>query len=311
MMAIRRLSGVRRVAFVFALLLAASLVPPGIAAQDQQPPVAAAAPTVDGPPSGALEAAAMEGDWWSMVQEQIRQSEYHITWQEETTLSGLAAAYQAPNRAQNLRTYFAPRGPIVVPRTWAQETAGPLWRWEMHLSGWGRAGAIATPPAAVLDVQENRMAYRRGGPSLEPGLVETYRNEEDGLMQGFTILARPGAGQAEGPFQLHLELGGNLTAEMVSEAAEIAVRTADGRDALRYGGLWAEDASGEPLSAGLSLEGETLTLWVEDAAATYPIQVEARITGLPPDEEWWLTFGQEGAGFGPSEDHSENLAPLR
>ena len=48
--------------------------------------------------------------WWAAVQDNIRESEYHVTWQDHTYLPDLAAAYQTPNRAHNLRTYFAPDG---------------------------------------------------------------------------------------------------------------------------------------------------------------------------------------------------------
>jgi hypothetical protein len=58
----------------------------------------------------------VDADWWSTVQENIRRSEYQITWQEQTYLADVPAAYQAPNRAHNLRTYFSPDGPIVIPR---------------------------------------------------------------------------------------------------------------------------------------------------------------------------------------------------
>ncbi len=34
-------------------------------------------------------------DWWSRVQEDIRRSEYHVTWQDFTYLDGVPAAYQA------------------------------------------------------------------------------------------------------------------------------------------------------------------------------------------------------------------------
>ncbi len=51
------------------------------------------------------------------MQEHIRRLEYDVTWQGATYLSDLPASYQAPNRAQNLRTYFAPQGPIIIPRT--------------------------------------------------------------------------------------------------------------------------------------------------------------------------------------------------
>jgi hypothetical protein len=77
-------------------------------------------------------------DWWSAVQEDIRQSEYHITWQEHADLD-VAAAYQAPNRAHNLRTTFTPHSIRVAPRVFEGET--PPWEWGLTLSGYGYEGA--------------------------------------------------------------------------------------------------------------------------------------------------------------------------
>ena len=34
--------------------------------------------------------------WWAAVQEDIRRSEYQVSWQEQTYLADVAAAYQAP-----------------------------------------------------------------------------------------------------------------------------------------------------------------------------------------------------------------------
>ena len=84
----------------------------GLATSPNAPPVEAA------DPPGELQAAssASYADWWSTVQENIRRSEYHVTWQEQTYLADVPAAYQAPNRAHNLRTYFRPEGPVVIPR---------------------------------------------------------------------------------------------------------------------------------------------------------------------------------------------------
>lgn len=60
-------------------------------------------------------------DWWTTVQKNIRQSEYHVTWQDQTYLPDPPAAYQAPNCAHNLRTYFiadaSSAGIRVIPRT--------------------------------------------------------------------------------------------------------------------------------------------------------------------------------------------------
>src|SRR5262245_22389860 len=55
-------------------------------------------------------------DWLTSVQNDIQRSEYAITWQDQTYLSDVAAAYQAPNRVQNLRTYFTDSGIRVIPR---------------------------------------------------------------------------------------------------------------------------------------------------------------------------------------------------
>ena len=64
-------------------------------------------------------------DWWATVQEEIAKAEYSITWQEQTYLEDVPTAYQAPNRAENLRTYFGPAGPIVIPRLWPEDATEP------------------------------------------------------------------------------------------------------------------------------------------------------------------------------------------
>jgi hypothetical protein len=93
-------------------------------------------------------------DWWSAVQKEIRQSEYHITWQEQTALPGAASAYQAPNRAQGLRSYFTAAGPAIV-----SLTDPDVWRLDLRLAALlGMAGlasasrnaAPAAPPAVPL-----------------------------------------------------------------------------------------------------------------------------------------------------------------
>ena len=75
--------------------------------------------------------------WWAAVQQEIQRSEYQITWQDETYLPDLEAAYQAPNRAHNLRTYFTDAswpgsqegaGVRIIPRT------GDAGDWEWGLA---------------------------------------------------------------------------------------------------------------------------------------------------------------------------------
>jgi hypothetical protein len=93
-------------------------------------------PGSGGPLSAVLQTASsvtwddqgVTSDWWAHIQQDLRQSEYNVTWQERTYLSDVLAAYQAPNRAHNLRTYFTPAGLFVIPRTWAEEIETPPWR---------------------------------------------------------------------------------------------------------------------------------------------------------------------------------------
>jgi hypothetical protein len=256
--------------------------------------MAGQAVTVETPTKAEAAHAGGDADWWSAVQENIRRSEYHVTWQEQTYLEDVAAAYQAPNRAENLRTYFTPEGLIVIPRIWVEESNTPPWRWEVSLVAWGRAGAVRPASSAQLQVRENLIEYQRDG------LVEWYRNDEQGLEQGFTLLSAPEGGQPGGPLQLDLALGGNLVPEMILDGAGIELRTLIGDDGLRYGGLQATDATGQSLPAWLVLQGSTLSIRIEDAGAAYPIEIDPTITGLRPDHDWAITFGVAGAEYGTS-----------
>src|SRR5512137_1681468 len=64
-------------------------------------------------------------DWLSQAQRNIASAEYDVTWQTSTAIPGLDAAWQAPNRAHDLRTYFTPQGIRVVPR----RGDAPSWEW--------------------------------------------------------------------------------------------------------------------------------------------------------------------------------------
>ena len=121
-------------------------------------PEPAAAPTPDLPPGAS-------GDWWSQIQADIRKSEYSATWQEKTLLPEGRPAYQAPNRARNLRTYFSGDGVRVVART----TDLPPWQGAAHAgsgaaTGTGRRGPAACAPAtSVAALTYAPTASSRGG----------------------------------------------------------------------------------------------------------------------------------------------------
>ncbi len=235
--------------------------------------------------------AQVPADWWVAVQAEIEQAEYQITWQEQTYLPDLPAAYQAPNRAENLRTYFGPAGPILIPRLWPEEMDGPPWRWELRLEEWGREGAMQPVETAELEVHGNQAEYRRAA------LVEWYRNDVEGLALGFRV-GRPPEAASNAPLRLALSWGGDLAAQgddgpgVAFVAGEAVV--------LRLGSLSARDATGRPLEVQRLMGDGMLRLQVDDTGATYPLELAAVISGLPATADWTLAWGATNTDFGYS-----------
>jgi len=159
------------------------------------------------------------------VQEDISLAEYHVTWQEQTYLADLPAAYQAPNRAHDLRSYFTSDGIRVIRRT---ETR-PTWELGLSLTGYGYEGQIRPVTAGELKAKGNGIEYQREALTAngKSWLTEWYRNDEQGLEQGFILTNPPGPFQAEtnttakenrALLALELTVSGNMMANVVNEA---------------------------------------------------------------------------------------------
>ena len=171
---------------------------------------------------------------------------------------------QAPNRAQDLRTWFEPTGIRVQARSDTEAEALVALRWEAL----GRAGHRTAVGAARIGHAGPRVELRR-----PDGLVEWYENRPDGLEQGFTLAARP-------PGRGRLELA--LAVEGASARARgphrLVLSSRSGR-ALGYGGLHAFDADGTALEASFSAETpQRVVLAVEDEGARYPITIDPLLT---------------------------------
>ena len=237
-------------------------------------------------------------DWWSVVRQEIQQVEYDVTWQEQVHLDGIEAAYQAPNRAQNLRTYFVADGPVLIPRTSQPEDAAPQWRLQLEVVAWGRQGALRPPVPPELHPDGHRIEYSRGG------LVEWYANERRGLEQGFVIASPPDPvavadGQSEGrALVVALALTGNLTPAVGPGGDTVDLLTADGETVLRYGDLQVSDSNGHRLPAQMRLVGpDTLHIIVDDAGAVYPIRIDPVISGLSTTADWTAESDQSDDAF--------------
>jgi len=229
-------------------------------------------PAIDG---GALDAGATE-DWLGAVMARIETEEYNAS----VSASGL----QAPNRAHNLRTYFADGGIEVVPRTGEAEDA---WSFSWRTLGWGREGRLVdvTTVSVAPRVDGSRVSYDR------EGLEEWYENKKEGLEQGFTVMERPAG---EGPLCIEGGVGSGLRAEFDSDEAGIDFLDRGGARVLRYAELHVREAGGREVPSCLRLKCNRVAILVDDAGAAYPLTVDPLMTS----PAWTAESNKESAGFG-------------
>jgi hypothetical protein len=297
------------------------------------PRVAAASTTAS---AGAALPAGVGQDWWSSVQKEIATSEYHVTPVKPADAAGTVAtsaattasvattastaasvattsAYQAPNRAQNLRTMFGPEGITIEPRT----GDGASWQWGLTLQSYGLGESSHEVEAATQVAEGNRIEYRRGA------LTEWYVNDERGLEQGFTIQAPPNATTSAGEprgesnerssaaadpsaTRLHLDLTvtGSLTPALTDDGHAVDLIADGGARVLRYAELKVVDATGKELPASMELSGCdgasesgdscTLRLLTDTEGAEWPITIDP----LATSPNWTSESNQTDARFG-------------
>ena len=226
------------------------------------------------------------GSWWAAVQKDIQRSEYHVSWQDKTCLPDLEGAYQAPNRAHNLRTYFTAHGIRVVPRT----SKAPAWTWGLGLKGYGFEGQINPIEEPRLSVAANRVEYARGD------LTEWYVNDKQGLEQGFTLKAPPKAEKTDPGSRVVLKLNiyGDLDAYLDSAAGAVKFTTQGGVRVIHFGKLHAVDAAGKMLPTKFLLAGKALDIQLDTTGAAYPITIDP----LATSPAWTAESNQADALFG-------------
>lgn len=196
------------------------------------------------------------------VRRAVEEQGYGALWQVGTPLEGVAAAWQAPNRAQGLRTFFTPEGVWVVPRI-----GGPqAFRLGLAARGVGRGAKRVPLPAAAPEPDGARVEYRRGP------LIEWFVNTPRGLHQGFTIEHDPLPGSA--PLELELDVRGDLAPRALPDANAVRFEDAHGRTRLSWSGLLAFDAAGRLLESTLRVVDERIVVRVEDAGARFPLTID-------------------------------------
>ncbi len=253
--------------------------------------------------------------WWAQVQGKLAAAEYEVTWQGETVLVDVPAAWQAPNRAHDFRTYFTGRAIRVVPRA---ETK-PSWEWGLALVGYGRGGQVWPVAEATARPTGNRIEYARRG------IVEWYENAPRGLEQGFGLAGRPGeayvdsgAGpeatiaprrpheslrrpaHGEGAVFVQLSLTGTLDPVVSTDGQSIDFRTPGGVNVVHYAHLRVTDASGRELPAWMegfaAIAGRTIRIVFDDTDAAYPVTIDP----LATSPAWTAESNKAFSSFGVS-----------
>jgi len=254
--------------------------------------------------------AGVAAEWWTQVQQRITRQEYHITWQERTALPEEGGAWQAPNRAHNLRIYFTSQGVRMVPRT---ET-NPSWTLGLELAGmWytecgkviENGTAIPRAPDVLKTATEgNRIEFHRGD------IVEYYENDEGGVKQGFAIKApldsdmqnETPSGKDHPILVLDMEIKGDLTARMKGDGETIEFVNREGVGVMQYSKVTSRDGDGNNLFAGVQIvssssgQASRIRLEIDTTDAVYPVKIDWLITAY--ERFWTAESDQAGALFG-------------
>jgi len=203
--------------------------------------------------------------WLEQVQKDIAQREYHITWQDKTDLPNNQAAWQAPNRAHDFRTYFTGNGLTVVPRSGIKD-----WLWSLKLIAYGDE---QTNSQTKPEVKDNRIEY-----SHSAKLKEWYINNAQGLEQGFTLNA---PANNQNTIKLSFQLGGSLIATLTNNNQTISLKDKNQQQRFTFGKLKVIDANNTTLKSHFELNKQTqiLTLVTDASGAVYPITVDPVLSG--------------------------------
>ena len=213
-------------------------------------------------------------NWWGAAQENIANLEYHATEAFSETLQ-IGKALQAPNRAQNFRTWFTENGITVHQRTGDKSN----WTFGLDFTGYGTIGNIEPVQKCSPEAYQNRVTY------YGEQITQWFENSPAGLEQGFMI----NFPEDKNKIEIQLTQTGNLRS-LLKDEKTLALFTESGAKILEYGNLWVFDSNGETLNSYFKLEGNVLSIIIHTEHAAYPIIVDPILSS---EVEWTVQTDQE------------------
>lgn len=215
--------------------------------------------------------AGLSSQWLQQAGEHLSQLEYQV----RTDAVGI----QAPNRAQNLRTYFDRDGIRVFDRL--AEEKGAL----LSLRFVSMARGTQHYPAMSGNVQAlGQQVHLPQG----HGVTEWFENTAQGLEHGFHLEQRL---NGEGNLILRIAVG---KAELLGEQDHFRFRTTNGRE-LDYGKLWVKDARGHEVPSRMLRKGRHIEIHIADIGYSYPLLVDPL---LAAGSNWQVESDQKDAQMG-------------
>ena len=241
--------------------------------------------------------------WISKVVENLKLTEYHVSWQEHTYIDNLEAAYQAPNRTQDLRTYFTAQGIDIIPRT----NGASSWLFGISLSEFGYDNLRQSVAAAKLETFQNQVDL------LRSGIKEWYINKPSGIEQVLFVDRSTSTDPKSDLITFEFDIRGDLIPYQSHENAAITFYTSYGTQALIYHQVSARDIRNSSLPASLQLHYKnnqsSIQVLVDTTNAVFPIYVTQNITNLSAPEaaeglsdayDWGAVGSDESANLGYS-----------
>lgn len=192
----------------------------------------------------------------------ITRSEYFIRWQNT------AAAYQSPNRENNLDATYTGQKMTVVPGG-----SNPDWSFGLmiqNITADGRQiGCLVKDP--LVSLSDNTIRFNHNGK-----FTVEYVNSEQGVRQNF-IVQQP-ASEA-GKISVELDVSEGWTAEKHSNTSLLFKH---GHQQLSYNGLAVWDAKGNCLPAYFSLADDRIRIEVDVHNAVYPVTIDPLLANSTP-----------------------------
>ena len=172
---------------------------------------------------------------------------------------------------------------------WFSRSKGPAGQFELSPQSMGRSRPRMLSPGPFV------FGPRRTTEALGDGLTAWYATVPSGFEQGFTV-SQPPAGRA-GSFSINMFYSSSLDPAIVAPG-RLGFSGPAG-PVLAYGPLQATDASGRVVPTQLSLTDDgDVQMVVHDAGATYPLDIDSRITASRTPVASFS--GSSGASFGES-----------